>query len=75
MKTSLFRIVTLSAICASMIGMTALASAAGPREDRIRAKISALQVKKDRAYAHHHIAKAREIQGQIDELRSRLRHH
>ncbi len=75
MKASIFRVVTLGAICASMIGMSALASAAGPREDRIRAKISALQVKKDRAYAHHHPGKAREIQAQIDALRARLRHH
>ena len=73
MKTSFFRIVTLSAICASLIGMSALASADGWNR-KIERKISNLQVAKDRAIAHHHRGKAHEIQAQIDALRAQLHH-
>jgi hypothetical protein len=75
MRTSIIKLVALSAICASFAALSASASASRWDDRAIRAQISSLQVAKGRAIAHHHRGKARAIQAQIDGLRAQLHHH
>jgi hypothetical protein len=75
MKTSIIRLVALSAICASFVGISASASAGRWVDRDIRAQIAGLRVSKSRALAHGHHRQARAIQAQIDSLKARLHHH
>jgi len=67
--------VTFAVICASFMGASGIASAQGRGDRDLRLRIAQLRVEKDRAIAHHHRGRAREIQEQIDSLRARMHHH
>ncbi len=72
MKTNVFRIVTVAAVCACVMGSATVASAQGNRMHGLQAQMSRLQEAKREAYAHHHMAQVHQLQRLINRLQIRI---